>query len=1346
MNSKTNKWLAALAIAALVAPTALQPIAQAASGSSSRAAGANLPFNDISSLAAEQRTSILQAVEAGLLHGDPAGSYRPTDLLTRQEMAVLLTQALHLPVSKAAKSSFSDVNAKSWSSPYIEAVHRAGLMNGDGSLKFRPKAAVTREEAAVLLMRAAGLTVTVEATESAKLTDWSRVSSWARPYVNLALQSGSMAAEQNVFKPGSPVQRQDIARFLMATFFPENHLAQLQKVEDGKVLINGIEYRLADSVKGILQASNQDVLKGAEIQFEASKGTVQSISKLVIHASGRAASGQASEFSGNLVLEGHDAVVNGDLIVDGDYISIRNLNVKRDLTITKNLGHDFYASKLTVLGKTSIQGGDQDTVLFDGSELSHVEVSKQDVHVVTQGSSNVANMTLTSNATIENDSSSALKQVSILSGAQQVKLQGNIQQLSVNSDQPLTLTGQASINTMVVNNASPITLGVSGTVSNLQVNNPSANISVSSSSQIVNTSLAQGVSSATVTGSPSASGTTSGASQGSSTPVVTNTAPVLKTKYSDQAMTTGEPELLVDLLGHFVDAEQSVLKYTAVSSSSSICSVRLEGTDLYIKAVGKGTATITIAADDQAGKKAGTSFKVRVNEPPVSSSIPAQTKQLGSGDLTLSLGAFFTDSENDPLTYEAAINDPSIATFTLVGDQLVITPIKTGQAQVTVKASDGWGGITNQPFQLEVTSAANRDPVVNQKPANQLITVGDADYILDLSQVFLDPDGDPVHITAESSNSSVATVSVNGNQAVVHALSSGTAKITLKGSDGGGNEASTDFDITVNEPPTTVVIPNQTKEINTGDIQLSLNQYFSDPDSDTLTYSVQEISDPNVMKAAVNGDVLTLTPLMTGSTSVSVKAADGRGGETVVSFQAVVTDQAKLNQSPVEIQPADKTLTVGDPVYSLDLGSVFTDPDGDPLTYEASSSDSLVATAEVDGAQLKIQALKAGTATIGVKAVDGHGGEASTSFKINVQSAGSSTPSSNHPPEVQASIYEQVLTTGVTNPRTYDLTQLFSDADGDAMTFTAVSESGSVVNAAVHSGMLDLTPGTQAGSTKVTITADDGNGGTAAYDFRVTNAPLATNGIVQIRTKQGVNDPITYDLSTVFPGETSFKVYSGTADSTFVGPIPLNGTMWTWNGDPLQYYWVIGANGTAAVFQVSASPQGPEELYFSQYMSLDKTRTAIELFYNPVGDTSVPIENAGYSLEVHQYNTATGTPKIWSQPIDKFYKGMPFIFIDPIFYDFFDLVNVAYYNVELGTDPRGLAQTNTNVTTGYVLKKNGVTMDVLGDPDGKTQFMPNDGTIIRKSGIRTGSSSYSLAGEWNSFPKGTIQYFGRHTP
>ncbi|WP_231956072.1 RTX toxin [Aneurinibacillus soli] len=156
-------------------------------------------------------------------------------------------------------------------------------------------------------------------------------------------------------------------------------------------------------------------------------------------------------------------------------------------------------------------------------------------------------------------------------------------------------------------------------------------------------------------------------------------------------------------------------------------------------------------------------------------------------------------------------------------------------------------------------------------------------------------------------------------------------------------------------------------------------------------------------------------------------------------------------------------------------------------------------------------------------------------------------------------------------------------------------------------------------------------------------------------------------------------------------------------------------------------------------MDMGNGRTAIQLFYNPVGNTLQKI--SGYELEVHQYKLKTGQETAYTRALFPIQKGIPYLFIDRVFYDLFDITNVQSYNDELVMYDPG----NT-VTTGFVLKKNGVVIDVLGDPTSHSQFTPKGGTIIRKSGIHAGSSSFNLYGEWNSFPTGTVQYLGGHTP
>ena len=73
--------------------------------------------------------------------------------------------------------------------------------------------------------------------------------------------------------------------------------------------------------------------------------------------------------------------------------------------------------------------------------------------------------------------------------------------------------------------------------------------------------------------------------------------------------------------------------------------------------------------------------------------------------------------------------------------------------------------------------------------------------------------------------------------------------------------------------------------------------------------------------------------------------------------------------------------------------TTFTDPDGDPLDIEASSSNERVATVETPGILAAIAPLASGTATITLKASDPYGGTARGSFRVSVRSATVPDPS-----------------------------------------------------------------------------------------------------------------------------------------------------------------------------------------------------------------------------------------------------------------------------------------------------------------------------------------------------------------
>jgi len=144
----------------------------------------------------------------------------------------------------------------------------------------------------------------------------------------------------------------------------------------------------------------------------------------------------------------------------------------------------------------------------------------------------------------------------------------------------------------------------------------------------------------------------------------------------------------------------------------------------------------------------------------------------------------------------------------------------------------------------------------------------------------------------------------------------------------------------------------------------------------------------------------------------------------------------------------NQILQLGGAPFTRNLNSppVFTDPDGDALTYMASSSATNIATANISGSALTVAPVAAGNATITITASDGRGGSAPTSFGVTVTTAGNQPPAITHTvPSVQPSGQSILIIASVTDDRGLDRVELFYRRSGDVdfvstrMTFTSGS-------------------------------------------------------------------------------------------------------------------------------------------------------------------------------------------------------------------------------------------------------------------------------------------------------------------
>ena len=149
------------------------------------------------------QADILDMARRGIVSGVNATSFDPERSVTRAEFATLAVKTLNL-VSNAL-AGFSDVAADAWYYSYINAAANAGIVVGADGL-FRPDDLITREEMAVVIAKACAYQGGVE-TETVyhrieQFADRDQISAWAAPYVDTVTAAGLLSGMgDGVFAP-----------------------------------------------------------------------------------------------------------------------------------------------------------------------------------------------------------------------------------------------------------------------------------------------------------------------------------------------------------------------------------------------------------------------------------------------------------------------------------------------------------------------------------------------------------------------------------------------------------------------------------------------------------------------------------------------------------------------------------------------------------------------------------------------------------------------------------------------------------------------------------------------------------------------------------------------------------------------------------------------------------------------------------------------------------------------------------------------------------------------------------------------------------------------------------------
>ncbi len=212
--------------------------------------GTGASYADVSSKDNKEAIEVLETV--GIMTGDENGNFNPDALVTRNEMAVVMSNLMDYRVANyKGTSPFTDVPA--WAEPYVAACYTNGITSGVSATTYGGDQSVTTAQAALMLMKALGYFQFQSDFEN----DWQFSTIKQANKIDLFIDVESGVIE--------PMTRNDLAQLVLntlkaGTVEADNDTIKVDadgvKVEAGKVSYNFITSgeSYAGAIKGLTTA------------------------------------------------------------------------------------------------------------------------------------------------------------------------------------------------------------------------------------------------------------------------------------------------------------------------------------------------------------------------------------------------------------------------------------------------------------------------------------------------------------------------------------------------------------------------------------------------------------------------------------------------------------------------------------------------------------------------------------------------------------------------------------------------------------------------------------------------------------------------------------------------------------------------------------------------------------------------------------------------------------------------------------------------------------------------------------------------------------------------------------
>ncbi|GAU77018.1 S-layer homology domain-containing protein [Fusibacter sp. 3D3] len=323
--------------------------------------------NDITGHWAENEIKAWLA--SGLASGYPDNTFKPDANISRAEFMALVNKAFYFTQGRAI--DFKDVKASDW---YYDAVARAisaGYISGYPDKTIAPNNPITRQEAAIMIAKARGLTLNSQSVSG--FSDVSSIADWSKAYVGAVVTAGYMKGyPDGTFRPNDIIRRGEAVVALNNTL-AEAHVVYDQAGTYGPATgLETIENNVVIKADGVI-LQNLHITGNLIVSEEVGSGDV-TLNNLTV--------------DGETFIRGGGA--NSIHINGGQYksVTVQKTSSGKVRVVATNVD----GLKVVISENAAGQG-----VVLEGS-FESVQVNASEVAVSTQGETTIGEMTVSASA------------------------------------------------------------------------------------------------------------------------------------------------------------------------------------------------------------------------------------------------------------------------------------------------------------------------------------------------------------------------------------------------------------------------------------------------------------------------------------------------------------------------------------------------------------------------------------------------------------------------------------------------------------------------------------------------------------------------------------------------------------------------------------------------------------------------------------------------------------------------------------------------------------------------------------------------------------------------------------